>query len=188
MRRTISASLSWSLSFWGSAMASPKSLNLFLDDTQLKAIGLFVVQWTFLETEIEFTISCLGVNVDGNQTVPLAFKDKVKRWRFLMSKTYNQPAILRYYEALIRSSESAHNIRSILSHGRVLGDPKKRSRTVAITHHRHRRTGWHVQPYNFNARLILKWANHIGILSTRLQRLNMRYLPGSPSTLPCRFP
>lgn len=189
MRQRISSSLSWSLSLSGGelAMPSPKSLNLFLDDAQLKAIGLFVAQWTFLETEIDFTIACLGATVDDNQIVPLSFDQKIKRWRSLNKKYHSRQVLVRC-ESIIKAAEAAHNIRSILSHGRILGSPKGRNRIIAVTHHRHRQSGWTVQPYNLNARLISKWANAIGHLSSRLMHINATNLPGRPTSLPCRFP
>jgi hypothetical protein len=73
-------------------------------------------------------------------------------------------------------------------HGRMLGDPKRRKRTIAVSLEKHRSTEWEVQRYNLPPRVILKWANEIGRDSVRLMQFNEKHLPGAPRALPCRWP
>ena len=160
-----------------------KPVSLFLDTAQLAALGALTAHWTFFETEVEFTISCLSARLDGNQAVPFGFKDKIKRWRRLARRQYTGKTLARC-ESMIDEADEAHDIRSILSHGRITGRSGGLIRKITVTHHRHRASVWEVQPYDFPPRRIGRWANDIGRLSARLIRFNAKNLPGTPKSLP----
>jgi hypothetical protein len=163
-------------------------LNLNLTPAQLEAIGSFATQWTFLETEIEFTISCFGAAVEEDQTVPFPFDDKIKRWKKLVKAHFSGDAVAcDRYEKVIAVAKSAQENRSILLHGRTEGDPKKKTKTLYVEHHKHRRDGWHVQPYHLPIKLVRGWGKRLAELNASLIALNRIYLPGTPYTLPRKF-
>jgi hypothetical protein len=170
-----------------SPMVRIKPIVLGLNKTQLEALGLFTAQWTFLETEIEFTISCLGAAVDNDQTVPFPFDQKIKRWKRLAKAHYTDSVTFAHCEKLIADAKSAQNLRTIFAHGRLEGDPTGKKKSIFIEHNRHRRTGWHVQPYNFPASAVRRWAIEVGRLSASLIKFNLKHLPGRPGTLPRKF-
>ena len=168
-------------------MTRPKPINLGLSREQLEVLGLFTAQWSFLETEIEMTISCLGANVDGDQSVPFSFNDKLKRWRKLAKAIYKEAQVFAECEKIINDSKSAQHLRGILAHGRIEGDPSGRIKSFWVEHNRHRRDEWNVQPYNLPVRGVRKWAMELGRLSIELIKFNKKHLPGEPYTLPRKF-
>jgi hypothetical protein len=139
-------------------------VDLDLDDHQLHAIGYFATQWAFFETEMAFTISALGVLVEGDRNMPQRFSEQVRRWRKLASAYYPNASVVVACEKLIDTAIQAHARRSDILHGRIIGYPKKRLRHVTVTKHRHLKSGWHVQPYTFPPSLIMKWGKAVGTL------------------------
>ena len=165
-----------------------KPFDLHLDPAQLQAIGHFAAHWSFFETEVEFTISCLGAAIDRDQTIPFAFNEKLRRWRKLARCYYTAPEILAQCNLIIDDAKKAHDLRAVILHGRMLGDPKRRKRIIAVSLERHRSAEWAVQSYDVPPRKIQKWANEVGRDSVRLIQFNAKQLPGSPRALPCRWP
>ena len=159
--------------------------ELGLSSEQLILIGAFAAHWSFLETEIEFTISGLGEWVDEDQSVPFPFDDKVKRWRKLANKLYTNHTIRDRCEDVVLAAISAHRNRSILLHGRLEGDKTRKS--VYVEHHRHRRDGWNVQSYVISPRLLTRWVAALADVSAALIEFNAHHFPGTPASLPRKF-
>jgi hypothetical protein len=57
-----------------------KPIDLYLDDEQLAALGAFTAHWTYLETEIDFTITAMAHTVTGSQKMPFPFNDRLEYW------------------------------------------------------------------------------------------------------------
>lgn len=165
-----------------------KPIDLELDDYQLQAIGLFCTQWAYFETEMMFMISGLAEHIDGNAYVEQRFSDKIKQWKRLVKAMYGKdlPDIAKKYQRIIEEGEKGHKINGILTHGRIVGD--KRTRKVHVTHHRFHRKGdsyeWRVQPYTLHARGIKSWGIAVGRITNELIKLNEKYLPVRPRSLP----
>ena len=162
-------------------------LDLDLDDAQLIAIGRFAAQWAFFETEMTFTISALGMLVEGDRNMPHRFNEQLQRWRKLARAYYSTPDVRAACERLIDTAKAAHQARSTLAHGRIIGDPKRRLRRITVTQHRHLSSGWQVNSATFTPRHIEVVAKAIGTLSNDLIRFNHLFLAATPRSLPRRF-
>jgi hypothetical protein len=164
-----------------------KPVDLFLDDRQLTAIGEFSAYWTYLETEIDFTITAMKVQLDDSQKIPFPFSDRMKEWRKLIKRYPLTPHAKIFYNGLIDLILKAQDRRSTFLHGRVVGDPRKRTRQICFEHHRHRNGQWHVQPVPIEPRKLRTMARVVGSAAAALISLNRRYLRVSPR-LPNTYP
>ena len=169
-------------------MARARTLRLFLDDRQLAAIGYFLAQWTFLESEMDFTITALRHLIEDTQELPFPFDRRLQLWRKLVSGYYKTNEQKEAIEPIIENVERAHDWRSTLAHGRMLGDPSGRVRAIKATAHRHRGRRWSVYPQDIEPRDLRKMARAMGHLTLALMDFNEKHLPVSPPSLPCIFP
>lgn len=169
-------------------MPRARTLRLFLDDRQLAAIGYFLAQWTFLESEMDFTITALRHLIEGNQELFFSFAERLKLWRKLVASYYKTAEQKEEIGPIIENVERAHSWRSTLAHGRMLGDPSGRVRTIKATAHQHRKTKWSVYPSDIEPSDLRKMARSMGHLTLALMAFNEKHLPVEPSSLPCIFP
>ncbi len=70
------------------------SMELHLRPKQLQALGAFAAQWSFFETEMDFTIGALEALVLKDPHMPYRFNERIKHWRKLVHKRYKTPDIL----------------------------------------------------------------------------------------------
>ncbi len=157
-------------------------MNLNLTDYQLRAIGLLSVRWSYLETEIDFTVSALASAVEGDQRIPHRFSDKTKRWRKLARAIYDDTT---YQEAdkIIREAKQIHDARCLVLHGRVYrNDNEKRGQMVLETH-RHL-DEWRAQAATLRVSGILSACDEIAACYDKLQAFNKKHFLASPQTLP----
>jgi hypothetical protein len=79
-----------------------KPANLYLDDDQLAALGDFATHWAYLESELDFTISAMGMVAIGDPKMPFPFDDRIKHWKRLLPKMVGSPHGLKFYLGIIR--------------------------------------------------------------------------------------
>jgi hypothetical protein len=162
---------------------------LHLNKEQLAAIGYFAAHWNYFETEMDFTITAMTFAVHRHQKMPFPFDDRIKEWKKLLPRVVADRRALGRYQKLIKNAETAHDTRSKFLHSKVLGDPKRRTRTLCFENNRHRHGDWRVRPIVVSARKICAIARAIGELTAELIQLNQRFLEKtSPKSLPCTFP
>jgi hypothetical protein len=169
-------------------MAKPKPIPLYLDDDQFAALGQFAAHWSYLESEIDFTITGMSFLALGDSTIPFPFDDRIKQWKRVLPQVIKSEYALRYYRGVVRLAKEAHDWRSKFLHARAIGDPKKLTRLISIEHHRHRNGDWFVLPIFIMPRKLRAMARTIGRATHYLIALNRRYLPAQPRALPNRYP
>jgi hypothetical protein len=165
-----------------------KPVDLYLDDRQLAALGLFAAHWTYFETEVDFTITAMSHQVTASQKMPFPFEDRMDHWRRMIERYPLTKQARRLYRSIIAIAFNAHDRRSKFLHGRVVGDPQRRTRQLCFEHHRHRNGNWITHPIPIEPRELRRMAHMIGRATTTLISLNRRYLKVSPQLLPNTYP
>jgi hypothetical protein len=165
-----------------------KPIDLYLDEGQLASLGLFSAYWTYLETELDFTITAMSHHVTGSQRMPFPFDDRMDHWRKMIAQYPLSNYAKKLYRSIIVVAHKAHDRRSKFLHGRVVGDPRRRTRRLCFEHHRHRQGNWSVNPITIEPRELRRMARIIGSVTRTLISLNRRYLKVSPQSLPNTFP
>ena len=165
------------------------NVDLHLSPKQLQTLGLLSASWSFFETEMDFTISALGYLVENDQRMPGPFNRRAQRWRKLVRTHYkNHPGVLSDAELLIDAAQDLHKGRCIALHGRIYGDPKKKSDVMNLEIHHHRKE-WRLtratetvsslmtairETKKLTKELIIFNQNNLGVLPTSLQRKYVR--------------
>lgn len=165
-----------------------RAVDAYLDDEQFAAIGRYAVYWAYLETELEFTMSAMSVLVRDDPKIPFGFEDRMKDWKKLIPQAIQSRHAARFYNSLARVALTAHATRSSLLHGRLVGDPRRKTRYMATEHHRHRHGNWNANVQYAQPRHVKRAANHLREIIYSLISLNRRYLPVEPYALPNRYP
>ncbi len=157
-------------------------MNINLTDSQLRAIGLMSVRWSYLETEIDFTVSALGSSIENDQRIPLRFKERVRRWRKLARAMYEGSALTQI-EEIIDTSKKIHDARCIVLHARVYRTAREKRGQMVMETHRHLEE-WHMQAVTLRVSGVLTACEDTLKCFNDLRSFNRRHLPASPRTLP----
>ena len=111
-------------------------MNLHLTDYQLRAIGLLSARWSYLEAEINFTVSGLGFVVNKDQSMPHRFNERIKLWRKLARSHYDHPTFVQA-DKIITKAKRIHDGRCLVLHGRVYRTPNEKRGEMVLETHRH---------------------------------------------------
>ena len=144
--------------------------------------------FAYLETEIEFTITAMSALAHNHYEIPFGFGDRMKCWKKLLPAVLTSPHAVKHYTRIIALATKAHETRSSLLHGRVLGDPQKKTRYMSTEHHQHRKGAWNSDTYFASPQRLARAVRIVGQIAYSLISLNRRYLPIQPYALPNRYP
>lgn len=168
------------------AMKKP-NVDLHLRPKQLQTLGLLSASWSFFETEMDFTISALGYLVENDQRMPSPFNRRAQRWRKLARTHYkNHPGVLSDAELLIDAAQNLHKGRCIALHGRIYGDPKKKSDVMRVETHRHRKE-WQLTRSTETVSSLMTAIRETKKLAKELIIFNQNNLRASPTSLPRKY-
>jgi hypothetical protein len=165
-----------------------KRINSYLSDSQFAAIGSYSAHWTYLETEIDFTITAMATAVHGSQKMPFPFDDRIKFWEKLIPAYVSTSYAAARYRGVIAVARKAHDNRAKFLHARALGDPKKQTKLICFEHHRHRHGNWRAQPIIISPMRLRMMSRFIAEITYSLISLNRRYLQIQPYALPNTYP
>lgn len=169
-------------------MAASPTIDLHLDLKQLAAIGYCNAQWSFFETEMNFTLTAMTFMADGSWAIPFPLGDRLARWKSLLGVIFKDTRTIDQYQKIIDAAQIAHQSRTKSAHGRALGDPSKKTRLICVEHHEHRRGKWNVRNYFIHPRKLQAIGFEIGRVTVALIRLNEQHLSVRPKSLPNRYP
>lgn len=162
---------------------SEPNIELNLTPEHLQAIGLLSARWSFLESEIDFTVSALGSLVEDDQLLPASFQKRLKLWRKLARKMYEDDKVVADNAGLlVDAAKFLHDDRCYVLHGRIFYRPTEPG-VLQVESHKHR-AEWRINRTITTVADIHRVIEEIERTTKELIRFNRKHLPAHPPSLP----